>query len=100
MTMLKADKTELDVEGDPLGATEYLLGLVETPSFKARLCNLTPPLTPQQIDAEAARGVRTFLKAFARKGRGPPAPGPGEPKVLLAEAAVRPWRPGVSGLGA
>jgi AcrR family transcriptional regulator len=59
----------LDVEGDPLGATNHLLGLVESPSFKARLCNLIPPLTPQQIDADAARGVRTFLKAFARKGR-------------------------------
>jgi hypothetical protein len=30
--------------------------------------NATPPLTPQQIDAEADRGVKTFLKAFARKG--------------------------------
>jgi AcrR family transcriptional regulator len=74
----------LDVEGDPLGATEHLLALVQMPTFIGRLCNTDPPLTPQQIDAEAARGVRTFLKAFARKGRGPP-------KVPLAEGRW-PWR--------
>jgi AcrR family transcriptional regulator len=58
----------LDIEGDPRGAAEHLLGLVQMPTFKGRLCNATPPLTPQQIDAEADRGVKTFLKAFVRKG--------------------------------
>ena len=57
----------LDVEGDPLVAAQHFLGLLQSPSFKGRLCNAIPPLTPAQIDAEAARGVRTFLKAFARR---------------------------------
>lgn len=55
----------LDLDGDPLGAAQHLLGLLQSPTLKARLCNAVPPLTPEQIDAEAARGVRTFLKAFA-----------------------------------
>jgi hypothetical protein len=61
----------LDVEGDPLGAAQHFLGLLQSPSFKGRLCNAIPPLTPAQIDAEAARGVKTFLKAFGLKTFGP-----------------------------
>ena len=57
----------LDTEGDPLGAANAFLGLVQSPAWKARLCNAVPPLTPEQIDAQAARGVKTFLKAFARR---------------------------------
>jgi AcrR family transcriptional regulator len=57
----------LDVDGDPLGAAQHFLGLLQSPSLKARLCNAIPPLTPEQIDAEAARGVKTFLRAFGRR---------------------------------
>jgi AcrR family transcriptional regulator len=57
----------LDVDGDPLTAAQHLLGLVQSPTFKGRLCNAIPPLTAGQIDAEAARGVKTFLKAFGRR---------------------------------
>jgi len=57
----------LDLDGDPLGAAQQLLGLVQATTFKGRLCNAIPALTPAQIDAEAARGVKTFLKAFARR---------------------------------
>jgi AcrR family transcriptional regulator len=57
----------LDVDGDPLGAAQHLLGMVQSPTFKGRLCNAIPPLTPDEIDAEAARGVKTFLKAFGRR---------------------------------
>jgi AcrR family transcriptional regulator len=58
----------LDVEADPLGAAHHFLGLLQSPSFKGRLCNAIPPLTSEQLDAEAVRGVRTFLKAFGRRG--------------------------------
>lgn len=54
----------LDVDGDALGAAQHFLGLLQSPAFKGRLCNAIPPLTAQEIDAEAARGVKTFLRAF------------------------------------
>jgi AcrR family transcriptional regulator len=56
----------LDLDGDPVRAALQLVGLVQSSTFKGRLCNAIPPLTPAEIDEEAARGVRTFLKAFAR----------------------------------
>lgn len=54
----------LDLEGDPLGAAQHFLGLVQSPTFKGRLCNATPELTGRQIDKEAARGVQAFLRAY------------------------------------
>ena len=54
----------LDLDGDPLGAAQHLLGLVQSPTFKGRLCNAIPELTSRQIDDEAARGVRAFLRAY------------------------------------
>lgn len=57
----------LDTEGDPLGAATHLLGLIQSPMLKARLCNAVPPPTPEELDAEAARGVRTFMKAFGKR---------------------------------
>jgi AcrR family transcriptional regulator len=63
---LEADGV-LDLEGDPMGAAQHLIGLVQAPTFKGRLCNALPELTPAQIDAEAARGVRAFLRAYARR---------------------------------
>jgi AcrR family transcriptional regulator len=57
----------LDTEGDPLGAAQHLLGMVQSPLLKARLCNAAPPPTPEQLDAEARRGVKTFLKAFGKR---------------------------------
>jgi AcrR family transcriptional regulator len=55
---------QLEVEGDPLGAAQHFLGLVQAPTFKGRLCNAIPELTGQQIDDEIARGVRAFLRAY------------------------------------
>jgi AcrR family transcriptional regulator len=57
----------LDVEGDPHGAAQHLLGLVQAPTFKGRLCNAIPELTAPELDAEAARGVRAFLRAYAKR---------------------------------
>ncbi len=54
----------LDLGGDPMSAAYQFLGLVQNRLFKARLCNAIPQLTPEQIEAEAARGVATFLRAF------------------------------------
>jgi AcrR family transcriptional regulator len=62
---LEADGV-LDLEGDPRGAAQHLIGLVQAQTFKGRLCNALPELTPQQIDAEAARGVRAFLRAYGK----------------------------------
>ena len=47
-----------------MSAAYQFLGLVQNRLFKARLCNAIPQLTPEQIEAEAARGVATFLRAF------------------------------------
>ncbi|HZZ30813.1 MAG TPA: TetR/AcrR family transcriptional regulator [Phenylobacterium sp.] len=60
-------KGVLDLQGDPLRAARHLFGLVQSPTFKGRLCNAIPTLTPDQIDAEAASGVRTFMRAFGRR---------------------------------
>jgi AcrR family transcriptional regulator len=54
----------LDLEDDPLGAAQHFLGLVQSPTFKGRLCNAIADLTGRQIDEEAARGVRAFLRAY------------------------------------
>ena len=58
----------LDLEGDPLGAAQHFLGLVQSPTFKGRLCNAIPELTGRQIDDEVARGVRAFLRAYGTQG--------------------------------
>jgi AcrR family transcriptional regulator len=58
----------LDLDGDALGAAQHFLGLLQSPSLKGRLCNAIPPLTPAEIDAEAARGLKTFLRAFGPRG--------------------------------
>jgi AcrR family transcriptional regulator len=57
----------LDLDGDPLGAAQHLLGLLQSPLMKARLLNAIPPITPEQVDSEARRGVRTFLRAFGKR---------------------------------
>lgn len=57
----------LDLDGDPTGAAQHLLGLLQSPLLKARLCNAVPPPTADEIDAEARRGVRTFLRAFGKR---------------------------------
>jgi AcrR family transcriptional regulator len=56
---------ELDLEGDPLGAAQHFLGLVQSPTFKGRLCNAIPQLTSQQVEEEVVRGVRAFLRAYS-----------------------------------
>jgi AcrR family transcriptional regulator len=54
----------LKLDGDAEGAAIDFLGLVQYRHFKARLCNYIPALSAAQIDAEAARAVRTFLRAY------------------------------------
>jgi AcrR family transcriptional regulator len=63
---LEADGV-LDLENDPHGAAQHLLGLVQAPTFKGRLCNAIPELSDAELDREAARGVRAFLRAYARR---------------------------------
>jgi len=57
----------LDLDGDPLGAAQHLLGLLQSPLWKARLCHAIAAPTAEQVDAEAKRGVRTFLRAFGNR---------------------------------
>jgi AcrR family transcriptional regulator len=57
----------LELDGDPTGAAQHQLGLLQSPLLKARLCNAVPPASADEIDAEARRGVRTFLRAFGRR---------------------------------
>ncbi|MGZ3376485.1 MAG: TetR/AcrR family transcriptional regulator [Phenylobacterium sp.] len=66
LATLEADGV-LDLDGDALGAAQHFLGLVQAGTFKSRLCNAMGELTPKQIDAEAARGARAFLRAYARR---------------------------------
>jgi AcrR family transcriptional regulator len=54
----------LALDGDALGAAQHLLGLVQSATFKGLLCNTVPQPTPAEIDAEATRGVRAFLRAY------------------------------------
>ncbi|HEX3364344.1 TetR/AcrR family transcriptional regulator [Phenylobacterium sp.] len=56
----------LDLD-DPLDAAYAFLGLTQNRYFKARLCNAIPELTEKQIEAEAALGTRTFLRAFGKR---------------------------------
>lgn len=44
------------------------MGLVQSPTFKGRLCNAIPSLTAEQITREADRGVCAFLRAYGPKG--------------------------------
>jgi AcrR family transcriptional regulator len=66
LAALEADGV-LDLEGDPLGAAQHLLGLVQAPTFKGRLCNAIPELTGRELDIESVRGVRAFLRAYGRR---------------------------------
>lgn len=59
----------LEVEGDPVGAAEHLFGLAQCALLKGRLLNAIPPPSAQELDDEARRGVRTFLKAFQSPSR-------------------------------
>ncbi|HLZ73698.1 TetR/AcrR family transcriptional regulator [Phenylobacterium sp.] len=63
---LEADGA-LDLEGDALGAAQHLLGLVQAPTFKGRLCNAIADLSEADLDREASRGVRAFLRAYRRR---------------------------------
>ena len=64
--MVKDGHLDLD---DPLEAAHQFLGLVQSRYFKARLCNAIPELTEKQIEAEAALGTRTFLRAFGKQAK-------------------------------
>jgi AcrR family transcriptional regulator len=64
--MAAAGDLELD---DPMEAAHQFLGLVQSRYFKARLCNAIPELTEKQIEAEAALGTRTFLRAFGKQAK-------------------------------
>jgi len=59
----------LDLGGDAVGAAGDFLGLIQYRYFKARLCNYVPALTTAEIEAESARAVRTFLRAYGAPAR-------------------------------
>ena len=66
LSTLEADGV-LDLEGDAPGAAHHLLGLVQAPIFKGRLCNAMPELSDPELDREAQRGVRAFLRAYGKR---------------------------------
>ena len=57
----------IDVEGDPLVAARDFFGILHSHYFKARLCNAVPEMTPQQMDDEAGRAARVFLRAYGTR---------------------------------
>ncbi len=58
----------LDLGDDPTGAASDFLGLIQYRYFKARLCNAVAAPAGAEIDAESARAVATFLRAYGRSG--------------------------------
>jgi len=54
----------IDVEGEPVTAARDFFGILHNHYFKARLCNAVPAMDLQQIDDEAARAARVFLRAY------------------------------------
>ena len=57
----------IDVEGEPLVAARDFFGILHNHYFKARLCNAVPEMTLQQMDDEAARAARVFLRAYGTR---------------------------------
>jgi hypothetical protein len=57
----------IDVEGDPLVAARDFFGILHSHYFKARLCNAVPEMTLQQMDDEAGRAARVFLRAYGTR---------------------------------
>jgi len=53
----------LDID-DPEAAAQFFMGLTKGRFHMARLCNIIPELTDEQAAEEAARAVRTFLRAY------------------------------------
>ena len=51
---------------DPLAAAHQFIGLCQNRLLKARLCNAIPELSEEDINAEVAAAVATFLAAFGR----------------------------------
>ena len=51
LASLEADGI-LDLDGDPTSAASHFMGLVQSTTFKGRLCNAIPTLTPDQIAAD------------------------------------------------
>jgi AcrR family transcriptional regulator len=56
------DRLEVD---DPMQAAHQFTGLCQNRYFKQRLCNAIPELTADQVEAEVASAVKTFLRAYA-----------------------------------
>ncbi len=59
----------LDLGGDAVGAAGDFLGLIQYRYFKARLCNYIPAPTAAEIEAQSARAVRIFLRAYGAPAR-------------------------------
>ena len=51
---------------DPPAAAHQFIGLCQSRLLKARLCNAIPELSAEDINAEVAAAVSTFLAAFGR----------------------------------
>jgi AcrR family transcriptional regulator len=49
---------------DPVLAAHQFVGLCQNRLLKARLCNAAPEPTPEEIEAEVAAAVETFMAAF------------------------------------
>lgn len=58
----------LDIE-DPVAAAQFFMGLCKGRYHMQRLCNAMPELTPAQVEQEADRAVRTFLRTYGTGGR-------------------------------
>jgi len=57
----------IDVEGEPVVAARDFFGILHNHYFKGRLCNAVPAMTLPQIDQEAARAARVFLRAYGKR---------------------------------
>jgi AcrR family transcriptional regulator len=53
---------------DPLEAAHQFVALCQHRLMRACLCNVTAPPGPEEIDAEVARAVDTFMAAFGPPG--------------------------------
>jgi AcrR family transcriptional regulator len=49
---------------DPLAAAHQFIGLCQNRMLKARLCNVMPEPTPQEVERDVVAAVETFMAAY------------------------------------